>query len=119
MALSEQQRRDLADRAAGLREEVGVARMAATAAVDEASAAVDDAKLIAEVERLERDKAEALEVQSRASGSASDAIKAMESAAASLAGSPAPAVAPEPAEPALTGLVDHLDEAASVSGEEN
>lgn len=126
MGLSAQQRQDLRDRAAGLRADVGAAKLAATAAVDEASAAVDDAKLMREVERLEHERAEALATQARASVSATDAIKAMEDAAARLAGpaQPAPAPAPAPALPAappLTGLVDHLAEGDVVdaSGEEN
>lgn len=84
MALSHADRAALQARAAGLREEVSSLRTAATDSTNEASAAIEDAKLFAEVESLERQKAEASEQLVNSRGTVADAMAAMEAAAAKL-----------------------------------
>lgn len=81
MALSVDQRRALEDRARGLREEVSTLGAERDIAVDGASQEKADAKLILEVQRLERERDDAVAARDAAvSGGVTDAVALMEKA---------------------------------------
>lgn len=93
MPLSEDQRRALQDRADGLRNEVSSLAAEHREALFVASDADHDAKLIAEVESLEKQRDEIAEQRDAVQGSVASAMEVMNAAAAEEQ--------PAPQEPAL------------------
>ena len=77
MALSEAERRALQERAQGYRLEISSLKMQRDETLREASDASDDAKLLAEVTRLELEKNEVLAQKESADGSVASAIQLM------------------------------------------
>jgi hypothetical protein len=84
MAFSQADRAALRARVEGLRVEVSSLKSAESVAVDEASASIEDTKLLEEIARLEREKSDAIQRTNSASGSVADAKAAMEAAAAKI-----------------------------------
>lgn len=85
MALSEKDRQALRDRAAGLRTELSAHVARHDEAVSAASLEREDAALMAEVKRLEKQVGDAAAQADKAEGSVDDAAAIMQAAAAAQA----------------------------------
>lgn len=113
MALSQADRAALRARAEGLRAEVSSLKTTASDTVDEASAAIADAKLLDEIARLEREKTLAIEQTQQASGSVADAQARMEAAAAKIDNPPDVSAAFEPEAVDVPNTEVQLDDSAA------
>ena len=116
MALSEADRRALQDRANGLRQEITSLKIARDEHLDEASANLNDAALIAEIARLEKERDAVAVEKNTASGSVDDALRLMNKVAEvvnetttdeliEVPPAPEPVIEPEP----LIGDLDDTD----------
>lgn len=123
MSLSDADRARLRDRAAGLVSTLSSLSAAQVQAATAATQDYHDAKLIAEVDRLERETAAAAVALDPSKGTVEDALEAMRAAAAKeeaarAAATERPSGEPVLDEPAPEVQVHDADESADDTGEE-